>query len=154
MQNQIHLNKLEAFALAGKSSFSIKSNSSGIVYHFKISRKQLKANFNRFSKEDQSSPWIWFVYCSENLRDWRFMITLNQAMNPAISKKSEVLESETIFKAFCYVWNNRNSEKEKVERVDSEVLIWHDGICSRCGRALTDEISVSLGIGPKCRGDK
>jgi len=27
------------------------------------------------------------------------------------------------------------------------------GICCRCGRDLTDETSIALGIGPKCRGD-
>ena len=29
----------------------------------------------------------------------------------------------------------------------------HSTYCYECGRRLTDEVSMSLGIGPKCRGD-
>jgi len=27
---------------------------------------------------------------------------------------------------------------------------WHAGRCGRCGRLLTDPVSISLGVGPKC----
>jgi hypothetical protein len=30
------------------------------------------------------------------------------------------------------------------------VEVWHDGTCARCGRDLTDPLSVSRGIGPEC----
>lgn len=32
----------------------------------------------------------------------------------------------------------------------SQVEVWHDGTCGRCGRDLTDPVSVSRGIGPDC----
>jgi hypothetical protein len=32
----------------------------------------------------------------------------------------------------------------------SDVEVWHDGSCGRCGRDLTDPLSVSRGIGPEC----
>lgn len=31
-----------------------------------------------------------------------------------------------------------------------DVQVWHDGSCGRCGRDLTDPLSVSRGIGPEC----
>jgi len=32
----------------------------------------------------------------------------------------------------------------------STVEVWHDGSCARCGRDLTDPLSVRRGIGPEC----
>lgn len=32
----------------------------------------------------------------------------------------------------------------------SQVEVWHDGTCGRCGRDLTDPVSVARGIGPEC----
>jgi hypothetical protein len=32
----------------------------------------------------------------------------------------------------------------------SQVTVYHDGTCGRCGRDLTDPLSVSRGIGPEC----
>ena len=30
------------------------------------------------------------------------------------------------------------------------IQIWHQGVCSHCGRVLTDPKSIERGIGPKC----
>lgn len=32
----------------------------------------------------------------------------------------------------------------------ADVEVWHDGTCGRCGRDLTDPVSVARGIGPEC----
>jgi hypothetical protein len=32
----------------------------------------------------------------------------------------------------------------------ADVEVWHDGTCGRCGRDLTDPLSVTRGIGPEC----
>ncbi len=33
---------------------------------------------------------------------------------------------------------------------DAQAEFWHEGRCSRCGRALTTPESIAVGIGPKC----
>lgn len=35
---------------------------------------------------------------------------------------------------------------------DERMHLFHEGICSRCGRPLTNPDSIELGIGPVCRG--
>lgn len=34
--------------------------------------------------------------------------------------------------------------------VGEQAEVWHDGTCSRCGRALTHPESLALGLGPEC----
>lgn len=36
------------------------------------------------------------------------------------------------------------------DRLPDRVRIHHEGKCARCGRALTDPLSVKRGIGPEC----
>lgn len=35
-----------------------------------------------------------------------------------------------------------------------KVHILHEGMCGKCGRPLTDPVSIEYGLGPICRGEK
>ena len=35
---------------------------------------------------------------------------------------------------------------------DDRMVLYHEGVCSRCGRPLTNPASIQLGIGPICQG--
>lgn len=40
----------------------------------------------------------------------------------------------------------------KPDYSDERMHLYHEGICSRCGRPLTNPESIEIGIGPICRG--
>lgn len=37
---------------------------------------------------------------------------------------------------------------------NTQLEIWHEGICGKCGRLLTDPVSIARGLGPECAGVK
>lgn len=39
----------------------------------------------------------------------------------------------------------------KPDFIDERMHLYHEGICSRCGRPLTNPESIEFGIGPVCR---
>jgi len=50
--------------------------------------------------------------------------------------------------AFTWVWN-----KLSAGQMPEDLEVWHEGRCSKCGRQLTDPVSISVGMGPTCRGE-
>ena len=46
-------------------------------------------------------------------------------------------------------WTLRNVNKAEMP---AQLEVWHEGKCCRCGRKLTDPVSVARGIGPECFG--
>lgn len=39
------------------------------------------------------------------------------------------------------------------DKLQTPMQLFHEGVCSICGRPLTSPKSIELGIGPRCRGD-
>ena len=39
---------------------------------------------------------------------------------------------------------------EEAPEVAEQAEFWHEGVCGRCGKALTNPDSIALGLGPKC----
>lgn len=124
------ISDLTDFALAGKSTFMVKI--SEITSYFKINKKAGK------------SP-IWFVYASENGKDWKYMAVINSEHKYFIGDKTEFAFTSTVIKSFDFVWKLALIKKD-----DDRISLWHDGVCSMCGLQLTDEVSVERGIGPTC----
>ena len=48
----------------------------------------------------------------------------------------------------AFTWTLKHLENGSMP---DKLHIWHEGVCCRCGRALTVPESVSRGIGPECR---
>ena len=60
------------------------------------------------------------------------------------TKNSSVRESSESFKGMKYLVKMMNHEFE------TPMIVQHEGACGRCGRRLTDPVSIETGIGPKC----
>lgn len=59
--------------------------------------------------------------------------------------KSDLPYEDTRVRGFFYVFNHL-----KRDLMPPKAEIWHEGACGRCGRPLTDPISIERGIGPDC----
>jgi len=98
-------------------------------------------------KEGQKGRSIWFVYASENNEDWKYLGMITSNMLFKLTEKSEWNEGDVISLCFAFLWKKALNEEDAPAGFE----MWHNGICSKCGRVLEDENSVALGIGPTCR---
>jgi len=62
---------------------------------------------------------------------------------------STVSREAPSFKAFNWMWERLVAKA--YHTIDMQCTIYHSGRCSRCGRLLTDPVSVEHGLGPVCR---
>lgn len=117
------------YATAGRATFHAKTNLD--TYHYKVTSKKGE---------------VWFVYARlDHVEDWAYLGHLDEARVFHQGRKCEFNDSSPILKCFKYIWDLAH-----MEDLDSRIKIWHDGICSVCGRTLKDEKSVEIGIGPEC----
>ena len=148
MQTQIHIEdptpsqlsngSISKFALAGNAIFTLKNTATGNRFTFKI--RQPKA----------STPWFVSVLTgSDNTSDYTFVGTIFDGhTNPKYyhGKRStidqEAQSARTIAWFLGQLFNNKT--------LPSSIEVWHAGKCGRCGRILTDPMSIQNGIGPIC----
>ena len=48
-------------------------------------------------------------------------------------------------------WLFKHAELEHVELLARSVNVFHTGKCIKCGRILTDTVSIQTGLGPTCK---
>lgn len=130
---KIKISNLLKYALAGRSYFMVQTSKG--KYHYKMSYKNGS---------------IWFIYGSENGDDFKYIgcIGANHLLY-ITPDKCEFKTGDLILGCLAYIWSLARAEKD-----DERILVYHDGICSKCGRQLTDEVSINLGLGPVCRGER
>ena len=124
--NRILVEDFTPYAVGGKANFTVKGNG---LYHFKISKK--------------AGP-VWFVYAKED-GDWKYLGFIKKDFVFLQGEKSEFREDSKVAMCFNFIWS-KGLESEPCNLVE----IWYDGVCSRCGRKITDEISIKRGLGPTC----
>ena len=60
------------------------------------------------------------------------------------TKGSKLSPRSPVFKGIVYLVRMMNSDFE------TPMMLQHEGCCGKCGRRLTDPVSIERGIGPKC----
>jgi hypothetical protein len=68
--------------------------------------------------------------------------------NFKLTKASKYKEESVVYKTFRFFWVNL--EKRNVPNL-RKLNIFHMGMCNRCGRELSDPLSIQMGLGPFCR---
>ena len=53
--------------------------------------------------------------------------------------------------AVSFAWIFRMVEINKLQKLEENVEFYHTGKCCKCGKTLTDALSIQLGLGPQCR---
>lgn len=140
----IHAHKLETvqsvkdFIFAGNATFTLRNPNSGNHLTFKVSAPK---------KQDPKRP-VYFVNLmtgKDNEKSYSFLGTLFGQFNYQHSKKSILNVHDKKVEVFARFINLVENNI-----LPSQVEIWHEGSCGRCGRKLTNPASILSGIGPEC----
>lgn len=124
------------FFTAGRAVFTV-ANPKGEHYTFRIGH----------SKPEQPL-FVGLLTGPNNEADYTYMGIYNPEVNQVrLTAKSRYNEETTPVKVV------RWALKQVVEGkpLPAGYSIQHEGKCCRCGRALTDPVSIEMGIGPVCR---
>ena len=128
---QISHDKAADFILGGKAFVTFQNPQSGNRFTYKVVKHKV---------DD-----IYFVHVFTNPDVYMFLGTIiNYGFRH--SKKSKINRDATSVIVFDYVFHHL-----VMGTLNSSIEIFHDGKCGRCGRQLTDPISVETGLGPHCR---
>ena len=128
---QISHEKALDYILAGKSYVTFQNPTTGNRHTYKILKH----------KTDN----VYFVHVLTSPDTYMFLGTiLNYVFRH--SKKSKVSTDARSLIVFDYVFYHLT-----MSSLNNSIEIFHDGKCGKCGRQLTDPISVETGLGPYCR---
>jgi hypothetical protein len=128
---QISHEKATDFILGGKAFVTFQNPQSGNRFTYKVVKHKV---------DD-----IYFVHVLTNPDVYMFLGTIiNYGFRH--SKKSKIDRDAKSVIVFDYVFHHLG-----MGTLNSSIEIFHDGKCGRCGRQLTDPISVETGLGPHCR---
>lgn len=131
------------FCLAGNARVTFLNTDSGNRFTYQI--QQAKPDH-----EGQEAPPLWFVRVltgSDNTADYQYLGVLRtQGFQHGV--KSKISVDAQSCKVFSWVW-------PRLQRgtLPGFIQVWHEGRCGKCNRVLTDPLSISLGMGPTCRGE-
>lgn len=135
-ESQLSVTDAAKFILAGKATFTLRSQKTGTRYTYKVKKN-----------EGENQPDLWFISLlsgPDNEGDYTYlgMIRNGQFL---LTRASKMTSDSLPVKAFRWTWEKlvAGVEPEQVE-------IWHAGKCGRCGRTLTVPESISSGYGPEC----
>lgn len=129
MENQAALKLLQA----GKAIMTFKSKRTNKHFTFKLTKVPDRVNVFFCSVLNGSDNYINYKY---------FGVIENLAFRQ--TARSKIGSDATCVKAFVYTL------RHLVSGDLSEVEIYHEGKCCRCGRRLTTPESIERGIGPEC----
>lgn len=88
---------------------------------------------------------VLFVYAlHEGVK--QFYVGMIEGGGFRLTNHSRFLPDTEIVKGARYILKMAN-----MQNLDTPMELYHNGMCAFCGRPLTSELSVSEGIGPRCK---
>jgi hypothetical protein len=133
---------IKKFIVGGKAILTLESKKTGSWFTYRIKKAK---------KDDENSPFFVSVLTGcDNENAYTYMGTIfvnNNKLTFKLTKNSKIKEEATSYKAFSFFFNLLMNNK-----IHPEMIVYHRGICSVCGRALTTPDSLVRGIGPICEG--
>lgn len=126
--------KRMAYALAGKSTITVRGKTTRFTYQIKKIANQEKWFVGLLNGPDNNCD---YMYIGLGTMDKNATFTFRLTRN---SRAGDDAQSVIAFK-----WLVRHWESPLME-------IWHEGACGRCGRKLTVPESIESGLGPTCAG--
>ncbi len=122
------------FIMAGNSTVTFKSLTSGKHFTYKVKRAK-----------DKNIRFVSVLY-GDNNSDYQYIGCIFDKGDFRHTKGSKVGKDSLSFKGFLWAWNHLRTLK-----IPDTLEVWHEGRCGKCGRKLTEPESIELGIGPVCR---
>jgi hypothetical protein len=124
-----------AFILAGNARVTLVSEKTGARFTYRVRQPQ-----------ERGPHFVSVLVGSDNDRDFAFLGTIFERKVFKHGRKSKISPNAPSANAFGWAWRYLGRGESP-----PDCQVWHEGTCGRCGRALTDPTSISLGMGPKCR---
>ena len=116
------------------AEFTVVSHATGKDYTFKISRSSFNGRFYTHVKVETQ------------YQEYKY---LGSYYRGKIYRKRNVIDSPA---AVAIAWILDKVENGMFNVLNENVTFLHLGSCLRCGRTLTDQESIRIGLGPVCRG--
>lgn len=127
---------LNQYILGGRAVLTLESpNGKKHTYMYCIPR-----NADNFPED------VRFVYALHGQKE--FYLGMIELDTFRLTKHSRFLPDTEIVRGAQYIEGLRHSQKFLS---DSPMNIYHEGICARCGRKLSDPKSIKIGFGRRCR---
>jgi len=140
------------FMLAGSATMTLQAPS-GKHYTYKVKQAKTRPD------DPAHAPLRWFVNLlsgPDNTSDFTYIGLLENTQRRGDVMRFRLTRASCLgSEAMPVVWFRRLIEAivaEDAARL-SRGAVFHEGRCGKCNRKLTDPTSISLGIGPVCRGD-
>jgi hypothetical protein len=123
-----------AYILGGDAIFTLQNPKTGVRFTYRVKGKEAEG-------DKGTLYFVQLLAGPNNREDYKFLGTIFPDGRYRHGSKSPIRPDAPSAKAFAWIW-------EHMENPNVEV--WHEGKCSRCGRALTDPESIQRGLGPIC----
>lgn len=127
------------FILGGNAIFVVQSLTTNKHYTFKVS-------------QSKSNKTMYFVSVLVDYNSSQFVyvgfINTKKSFSLNLSAKSKYTADSPVFMAFQTVLTLAVAKKSH-----PKLLFLHLGKCGKCGRPLTDPLSIEIGLGPICRSN-
>lgn len=136
-----------AFMLAGNAHVTFQSRRTGTRFTYRI--RAAKPRGSDHADSLFGTHFVSVLTGPDNGASYEYLgCIFNQKMY-SHGRKSHIAANAPSAVAFMWVWRKLSGGE-----MHPELGIWHEGRCGRCSRRLTDPTSISLGLGPKCRGER
>jgi hypothetical protein len=137
---------IQAFMIAGNAVVTIKALKTETRFTYKISPAPDQAT----GEPRKDFFFVGVLSGSDNTSDYKYLGFFNttQMVYRHGTAKSKIAADAPSARAFAWVFNQVFVRWE----MPSEVEVWHEGRCGKCGRRLTVPESIASGFGPECSG--
>lgn len=127
--------RVKNYILGGHGVVTLMSDTTGAHHTYRF-----EAPSNRKPNDD-----MMFIYTLVDGSNWTYVgMYRNGAFR--LTAKSKFGVDTSIVKGIAFIFKMMLNSDFK----DDRMHLLHEGICSRCGRPLTNPASIELGIGPTC----
>lgn len=136
MDHELREHELLEYITAGKATITIKSDTTGARYTYKIS-----------APPEDERPKIWFVKVltgPDNECDYQYIGSFRSDYKFYTTYASKMRMDSKPCIAFRFMLEHENN-------LPSKLHIYRPNKCGRCGRTLTTPESIISGFGPECR---
>ena len=137
------------FMFGGKARFTLQSLKTGMRYTYlvRVKKEDVKAGLV------DKAHFISLLRGPNNEADYVYLGVLRRPGSFFITPASRISRHPGSYRALVWMLDQMRNERKGVLGVSMEV--WHEGRCSRCGRALTvpksvNDAAFNGGYGPEC----
>lgn len=129
-----------AFMLAGHAYVTFQSRRTSTRFTYRIVQAERRAG-------DTGEPphFVAVLTGSDNDSSYDYLGCIYRRLAYAHGRKSRIAPDAPSAVAFAWVWKRLSAGQ-----MHPELGVWHEGRCGRCGRRLTDPLSISRGMGSFC----